>query len=186
MKLETKRQAVHILLFLLVFSPFIFDRIQMAGILAVLFLLASLFVPRSKFRVWFFRAKEKKYSVGASVYFLVLIILVLFFPLPAIIAGWSALSLGDGLATIIGLRYGRTKLPWNKQRSFVGSIAFAIGTFVGIVLAMSFLIPTLNPSYIVLVALFGGLVGAIVESLPLKIDDNLSVPLVVAILVSLI
>jgi len=183
---ENFRQLVHIGLFSLVFSPFIFNRIQMAGILAVLFLLASLLVPRSKFRIWFFRSSEKKYSAGASIYFLVLIFLVLFFPLPAVIAGWSALSLGDGFATIIGLKYGQKKLPWNNKRSYAGSMAFMVSTFFGIVLTMSFLIPGLNFSYILAMALFSGLVGALIESLPLKIDDNLSVPLVVAVLVSLI
>jgi dolichol kinase len=34
--------------------------------------------------------------------------------------------LGDGTAGLFGERYGRSKLPWNSSKSWVGFISFVI------------------------------------------------------------
>ena len=45
-------------------------------------------------------------------------------------AGFAAIALmcgGDGLADIAGRRFGRAKLPWNRNKSWVGSLAMFAG-----------------------------------------------------------
>ena len=45
-------------------------------------------------------------------------------------AGFGAIALmcgGDGLADIAGRRFGRAKLPWNRNKSWVGSFAMFAG-----------------------------------------------------------
>ncbi|RWW28576.1 hypothetical protein GW17_00006937 [Ensete ventricosum] len=69
-----------------------------------------------------------------------------------------------GFADIVGRRYGVTKLPYNQQKSWVGSISmFVFGLLF---------------STITRVALVS-LTASVVESLPISnvIDDNISVPL---------
>ncbi|MDE1846399.1 MAG: hypothetical protein KGH53_03940, partial [Candidatus Micrarchaeota archaeon] len=41
-----------------------------------------------------------------------------------------AIFIGDALATIIGLRFGKTKLPYNKKKSIAGSLAYFISVSV--------------------------------------------------------
>lgn len=82
----------------------------------------------------------------------------------------SILALGDGLATYIGTRYGRHKLPWNSSKTLEGMIGFAAGAICAL-----FVMPA--PATI-LVAMS----ATIVESLPLKVNDNIVLPVVSSLL----
>jgi len=88
----------------------------------------------------------------------------------AAIAVIIILAMGDGLATSIGSRYGRHKLPWNESKSVEGLIGFAVGA-MGAFLA----IPTAGTAAIVLLC-------SIIESLPLKVDDNILLPVAASLM----
>ncbi|KAD4981907.1 hypothetical protein E3N88_18578 [Mikania micrantha] len=49
---------------------------------------------------------------------------------PIAIAAICNLCAGDGMADIIGRRFGTKKIPYNKDKSFVGSIAMAAAGFI--------------------------------------------------------
>jgi len=93
---------------------------------------------------------------------------------------------GDGLADIMGRGLTSPKLPWNKDKSWAGSLgmliggwalaAFILGMFV---LAGIFVGPFTG--YLVPIALIA-LAGTLVESLPLKDVDNITVTLVAVLL----
>jgi len=74
------------------------------------------------------------------------------------------LALGDGLATYIGTRYGRHKLPWNRNKTFEGMIGFAAGAICAL------LVMPLPATILVVIA------ATIIESLPLKVNDNIVLP----------
>jgi dolichol kinase len=76
------------------------------------------------------------------------------------------LALGDGFATYIGTRYGRHKLPWNRNKTFEGTIGFAAGAICAL-----FVMPVPATIFVVLLA-------TIIESLPLKVNDNITLPVV--------
>ena len=88
---------------------------------------------------------------------------------------------GDGLADILGRGLESPKLPWNKDKSWAGSLgmfiggwalaAFILGMFV---LAGIFLGPFAG--YLIPITLIA-LAGTLVESLPLKDVDNITVTL---------
>jgi phytol kinase len=88
---------------------------------------------------------------------------------------------GDGLADIMGRGLKSPKLPWNKDKSWAGSLgmfiggwalaAFILGMFV---LAGIFVGPFTD--YLVPITLIA-LAGTAVESLPLKDVDNITVTL---------
>jgi len=93
---------------------------------------------------------------------------------------------GDGLADIIGRAVKSPKLPWGGEKSWAGSAGMLVGGWVlavliiGIyVLAGAFARPFV--SYLLPVTIIA-LVGTLVESLPIRDVDNITVTLVAALL----
>ncbi|OMP02456.1 Phosphatidate cytidylyltransferase [Corchorus olitorius] len=101
---------------------------------------------------------------------------------PIAVAAICNLSAGDGIAGIVGRRFGRQKLPYNPNKSIVGSVAMATAGFIS---SVGFMHYFANFGYIqgslemVLGFLVVSVASALVESLPLvpQLDDNLTVPL---------
>ncbi len=88
---------------------------------------------------------------------------------------------GDGLADILGRRFGHHKLPWNKDKSWIGSLGMFLGGWI-----FSFSILSIylavdkfagNTTAYLLPLTIISLVGALVESLPLKDIDNITIAL---------
>lgn len=71
----------------------------------------------------------------------------------------------DSMATIVGMLYGKCKVPYNRKKSVEGSVAFFITAF----LCALFCVP-------LKIALIAALVSCIIETLPIKFD-NISIPL---------
>jgi len=93
---------------------------------------------------------------------------------------------GDGLADVIGRRYGKIKLPWNPDKSWAGTLGMLVGGWVfatGILIAYGALSIFPNPwiSYLPAVTAIA-IAGSLVESLPLHDIDNLTVTVTAVIL----
>ncbi|XP_050386620.1 phytol kinase 1, chloroplastic [Argentina anserina] len=90
---------------------------------------------------------------------------------------------GDGIADIMGRKFGSIKIPYNQNKSWAGSISmFVFGSLVslGILYYYSYLgYFNLNWTQTVQKVAFVSLVATAVESLPITevVDDNISVPL---------
>lgn len=108
--------------------------------------------------------------------------LLLVFPdrLDIVAAAWGILAVGDGLATIVGTRFPIAPLPWNGRKSIGGSLAMtAFGGAAGAVLAWWCSGTVVPPAYAwfpIVGALTGALAAAAVESIPIELDDNITVP----------
>ena len=96
---------------------------------------------------------------------------LLIFPEPISYVAITALTLGDGFAHVFGMKFGRTRLPFNKGKNLEGTIFGFFFAFLG---SLIFIDP--------LLALIGATFGMILEALPLPINDNLTIPLGVGIL----
>ncbi|KAL9183851.1 hypothetical protein ACHAXT_004707 [Thalassiosira profunda] len=138
------------------------------------------------------RSGDAKEALGGPfIYVIVLLLSTLFFWTDSAIGVVSVatMAVGDGLADLIGRRFGSTnKWPFNKSKSVAGSSAFVAGSFVGSFSLISWLTSTgamdpLELSGIGLVArlLAIAIVCAAVELIPFG-DDNWSVPLSAAVL----
>lgn len=93
------------------------------------------------------------------------------FPKDICLASIAILAFLDPVSHIMGIKFGRTKTFFNKEKNIEGPIA---GVLVGSLGAMLFV----NP----LIALFGGFFGAFFELLNIqvrgiKVDDDLIIPL---------
>jgi len=88
---------------------------------------------------------------------------------------------GDGLADILGRRMGNTKLPWSRNKSLSGSIAMFVGGFIfswlilGVYVAAGYF-PGPWLSYLPVILIIS-IAGTLVESLPFKDIDNITVTL---------
>ncbi|MEW6717491.1 MAG: phosphatidate cytidylyltransferase [Chloroflexota bacterium] len=86
---------------------------------------------------------------------------------------------GDGLADILGRRWGRWKLPWGQEKSLVGSAGMFAGGWlcaVGVVAVYGSFGAVPFPLTVYLLPItWIALVGTLVESLPFRDVDNLTV-----------
>ncbi|KAM0046767.1 putative phytol/farnesol kinase [Helianthus debilis subsp. tardiflorus] len=109
---------------------------------------------------------------------------------PVAIAGICNLCAGDGIADIIGRRFGKKKIPYNKDKSFAGSIAMATAGFtvsVGYMYYFS-MFGYVRTSFKMVLGFLVVSLNALVESHPIcaKLDDNLLVPLASVLLGTLV
>lgn len=171
---ETRRQLTHISLIAFAFLLRYLDRTGAAvcALLALGFNLTLL--PRLVPAI--FRPGEGKLS-GITIYPFSVLLLVLFLPLQIAAAAWAVMAMGDGAATIIGKAVNGPRLPWNREKTLAGSLAFFLAAAAGAFLLYGWVSYSFGGRDIIYLALMGAFVGALVESLPLTIDDNLSVPL---------
>ncbi|KEH34361.1 hypothetical protein MtrunA17_Chr3g0105721 [Medicago truncatula] len=101
---------------------------------------------------------------------------------PISIAAICNLCAGDGMADIVGRRFGSEKLPYNKNKSYAGSIAMASAGFLA---SIGYMWYFSSFGYMeggwskVIGFLVVSVITAVVESHPIStdLDDNLTVPL---------
>lgn len=99
-----------------------------------------------------------------------------------IFAAYAILGIGDAASALVGVAYGRTKLPWNRSKSVEGLLAGLVtGFFAGVVMsALPFAFAgVLYPIPFFAIVLTGATAGAFAESLP-GVEDNFVVPLAAA------
>ena len=118
---------------------------------------------------------------GPLFYGIIFVIVTIYYWLDSAV-GITALMLmcgGDGLADIVGRRWGRKKLPWARDKSWIGSLGMFLGGLVfslgiiGVFIASNVLINPLS-SYLLPITVIVFL-STVVESLPLKDIDNITV-----------
>ncbi len=110
---------------------------------------------------------------------------------PIAVAGVMAMTWGDGLASLIGRRWGRHfYMFFNHRRSYEGSLAMFLGAFVSVFLTLIYLPGSaLSPASTVMLlqtamwaALGSAVVGTLAEAVAPAGTDNISVPLLVGAL----
>ncbi|MFN3531969.1 MAG: DUF92 domain-containing protein [Candidatus Brocadia sp.] len=181
---ETKRKIEHIVPVIFAFLLRYLNTWQallfaFVGIMYGLFL-SKIFV-KGAFRKY---EQERGFSFGKLVYGVMVFVLILLFNKKMyIVAGaWAIMSLGDGCSNLFGKAYGKKKLPWNPEKSWIGSMSFVFFGGLGAAILMWWV--NLNPLqtslpwyHLLITAFLTSFVTAGVESFPLKIDDNITVPL---------
>ncbi|KAM9996664.1 hypothetical protein ACTFIZ_001597 [Dictyostelium cf. discoideum] len=89
----------------------------------------------------------------------------------------GVLCFGDGFAAMFGLKYGIKRIPYNREKTLIGSLAFLICSFIGTFILLTLLQDRLlYPSIVLLQPLFWVcLISTIIESLPLRDWDNITI-----------
>ena len=96
------------------------------------------------------------------------------FPKHIALVGIYSLAIADPLSAIIGIRFGKHKLT--PTRTIEGSLAFFLSiTIVSLVILTGF-----NGKFDLLILFVASLLGILAtafDMIPLKLDDNLTIPL---------
>lgn len=127
------------------------------------------------------------YPLGILFYPLSVLLLILAFPRRPDIAaaGWAILAFGDATAAAVGSRSRSRRLPWNPEKTMAGTLAFIVaGAAAGIGLAW-WTRPAVTPPppllFVVGAPILAAFVASLVETMPIRLDDNISVPIAAAI-----
>jgi dolichol kinase len=123
----------------------------------------------------FFRAEEQVKEAAMTPYVIAILLTLLTFPKPIALIAIYTLAIADPLSALVGITWGRRHLVPDK--TVEGSLTFLAVTFV-IALAVLGSVTTLWSGAVV-AALLVGVAAAAFEMLPLRIDDNLTIPLFV-------
>ena len=182
--LELRRQIFHLLLGILLVILLNLNIINLRlliGILAIGIVISFLCKYFKIFGIqWFLDRFDRKDARGAGIiaYFIGVIIVLLFFRRDIALASILILAFGDSFCHLG--RFGKVKNPLNEKKLIEGLIIGVIAASI----AGSFFVPFY-------IALSGSLIAMILESLDLKIkgrvlEDNILVPLISAIVMSLV
>jgi len=124
----------------------------------------------------FFRAEEQFKESAMTPYAIAILLTLLTFPKTIALIAIYTLAIADPLSALVGISWGRRHLVEGK--TVEGSAAFLAATaaIAAIVLRVTTVV---GGTPIAVAALAIGLVGAVFEMLPLRLDDNLTIPLFV-------
>lgn len=114
--------------------------------------------------------REKFPGKGAVYYVIGMILPLLFFEESIAFTCILITCLGDAGSTLVGKNFGTHRIPYNTRKTIEGSLAC-------LVLSISAAATQVPPE----LAVIAGTTGTLVESLPLRVDDNLTIPLIVGI-----
>ena len=129
---------------------------------------------------YIFRAEEQLKESAGVPYVMGLLLTLISFPKVVALVAIYTLAVADPLSAIIGIRFGKKKISENK--SFEGSVAFFLSSFIITFLVFfwwsSYLEIMLGP--LLLLSFLVAICTTLFELIPLRIDDNLTIPLFTA------
>lgn len=143
--------------------------------------IAMIFIDISRLRGWAFwtgfaskiisgmvRKKEEDGDFTGATYILLSTCLtVAFYEKHLAIAALAFIIVGDTLAALIGRKFGRHKFGGGRK-SYEGSLGCLLGTLI---------VAVLTPGLPIYTGIFGAVVAAVTEGLSFNVDDNVSVPI---------
>jgi dolichol kinase len=129
---------------------------------------------------YIFRAEESLKESAGVPYVMGLLLTLISFPKVVALVAIYTLAVADPLSAIIGIKYGKTRVVQHK--SLEGSLAFFISNFIITFLVFfwwtSFLKVMIWP--VILLSFLNALTTSAFEMIPLRLDDNLTIPLFTA------
>jgi dolichol kinase len=207
---EMKRKTIHISMGFLSFLLAIFPRwLSILCILIALFFILVIARPtgwQRSFQAMASRQRdiESGYLHGPLLYILMVLLAVVLYDLRIAATVFCIMAFGDGFANVIGSKFGKHRYHSFQDKSLEGFIAFI--TFAFIFGTVSFFLVSINPeitswfavleiktpSEIGLFNVIGAIlivsvISALIELLTSKkINDNISVPLISGILLTVL
>jgi len=122
--------------------------------------------------------------------------LILLYPhhLHVAAAAWAMMALGDGMATVAGRavcvestagqqaatwrRELAAALPWNRRKTWAGFVSFVVAGTAGAYVLTRWIASGIVPEKALMACAAATLLCGVIESLPLALDDNITVPLI--------
>jgi dolichol kinase len=126
-------------------------------------------------------------DVGVLVFPVALLLLILAFRSRLHLAAmaWTVLAIGDGAATLAGRLAGGPRLPWNRSKTWAGSAGFVVAAWPAACLAGEWVAAAASDppaqAWLIWGSLAATVAGALAETVPVRVDDNLLVPCAAAL-----
>ncbi|TFG24823.1 MAG: hypothetical protein EU532_12210 [Promethearchaeota archaeon] len=111
---------------------------------------------------------------------------IFFLPFGIFAASALIATIGDGAASIIGMRLGKRNFPKSSKKTIIGYIAGFCASFGVSILALWIFETNLPILKIIIISLGGATMFLLVDLLSLKIDDNILNPIFCALLMTLL
>jgi len=105
---------------------------------------------------------------------------IFFFPFGIFAAAALIATIGDGAASLVGIKFGKRHFPKSSEKTIMGYIAGFIASLGISVLCLWIFEDYLIMSKIILIALGGAITFFIIDFLNLKLDDDILNPLLCA------
>ncbi len=185
-KNELLRKSIHICNSLFAYSLFIFDQREFSIIIGFCTISIILFeIVRINFQkvnilfIKIFGPIIRDFEGGGRLTGATYVMISSFFVLVLFdkyvcITSILIMSYSDTAAAIIGKKYGRTRI---FKKTLEGSLAFFVTSLIILLI--------IAPEVSLGLGLIAIIIATLVESLPINIDDNLSVPLIIALILSI-
>ncbi len=140
----------------------------------------SLASARANTEVRSHMARWENIWTGIVIYPISVLALILLYrrSMHIVAAVWAIMALGDGLASVAAEAWRGPALPFNREKTFSGFCAFVVAGTAGAYALTRWVAPALPVNQALTVCAATAVVGALVEGAPVRLDDNLSVPLV--------
>lgn len=178
---ELWRKATHVGALIIPGSYYLFDlsQLQMLFIMVPITIL-MIFIDISRLRGWAFwhrlacriggklvRGHEAAGDFTGATYILLSVCFtVAMFSRPVAVAALAFIIVGDTLAALVGRKFGR---HWFGRKSIEGTLACLVGTVM---------VALITPQLTLSIAIIGAVVATVTEALSTKIDDNITVPII--------
>jgi len=189
-QIELARKSIHITSIILPLAyryVYKYDKREMLLLLLFLTLLSVaielLRLENKNFRKYFlfiFGVMLRKHEIndftGASYLLTSAIICVAFFPPDIAFAAMAFLSIGDTMAALVGMNFGKRKFV-ASEKTFEGTLACFISTFI-----FGLFVFWQNPG----IAFFGAIAVCLAETINIKIDDNVKIPIISGVVMSVV
>jgi uncharacterized protein (TIGR00297 family) len=130
--------------------------------------------------------RARGFPLGILLYPLAVLLLILIFwsRLDIAAAAWGILAFGDGAATLVGRKAGGRRWSWNPDKTVAGTAGFVLFASIGGVALAWWTRANVSPPpslwFAVVAPIAAAIAAAAVETIPVRLDDNISVPLTAA------
>lgn len=180
---EVRRQTLHIAVGAIALSLawLTWQQAALMAIVAVGFNL--LILPRISPGVFRDGDLDRPWASGIVIYPIAVLGLILVFRdrLDLAAAAWGVLAAGDGMATLVGTTVRSAQLPWNREKSIAGLLAFVVAAAAAAVGLLAWTTGAPVSTWMIATGVIAALVAGLVETIPIRLDDNLSVPTAAAV-----
>lgn len=150
--------------------------------------LCFIFINYISYKKNLFSAMERgqgKKDLGTVYYSISLLILALwtfYLEKPEVgLLGILIMGYGDGFAALVGGKWGRTSIPFDKEKSLEGSLTVFFFSIVITFLILSHSYANISIVSSIFISVFIGVLAAIIEGITPNGFDNLSLPLITSL-----
>jgi len=130
--------------------------------------------------------RNELYEFTRPAVFVLTLVPIFFFPFGIFAAAALIGTIGDGAASVFGIKFGKRNFPKGSDKTVVGYIAGFLASFGISVLSLWIFESDLVIKKIIIIALGAGIMFFIVDFLNIKIDDDILNPLCCAIVMILL